>query len=143
METNDKYVEYYRWLRELFALQGNRLWQRFHFFLTVEVAITSFYFLGKLDFSLKATSSIAGSWSLIWTLISYLDYSFYNYCCQNLREFEKREILETLNTEKNLYQTTLYKITKPWDRRNVTFFSVIIPFVFCLVWGICSIIVFF
>lgn len=44
-DAPDYVLEHYRALRERFICQGDRLWKRFHFFLTINVALVGAFLL--------------------------------------------------------------------------------------------------
>jgi hypothetical protein len=94
-DKNDEFrLEYYRNLRERLTSQGDRLWKRFNYFLTVEVAVAGAFILGPSGLSdnwrFVGLPALGLGWSLLWFLIAANDLWFYEDRYQAAEAFRGR-----------------------------------------------------
>ena len=144
----DEYIlEHYKALRERYTSQGNRLWNRFNFFLTVNVAIAGGLIAGKnVDDFPKSTlygPLIGIVFSLIWLLIGAQDLWYYDNSRKKLENYRDRLILPKIpdwgtgDEEKELPKWTSKRMLRfKIPRIGVTTFSAIIPLVAVVSWTI-------
>jgi len=143
-EIKDDFVlEYYRNIRERLTSQGNRLWIRFHYFLTVEVALVGAFLATKNGLSehwqLLLIPFLGLCWSGFWFLIGAQDLWFYEDRYESLRKFENEKILKEIG----FMPSRLTKSDIPKFKRficfkipeyGVTSLAPIFPILFVLIW---------
>lgn len=147
--SNNKHelcIEFYRNIRERLTSQGDRLWLRFRYFLTIEAAIFGAFVLKpellRSKIYLWGFPIFGFLWSLLWYLIAINDLWFYEERYRTMKLFEDENILPV--TELTRYKLENDKRNKPsgWKRLicckfkkcGSTTFSAIIPFVFMFLW---------
>jgi len=146
MEKNsdcDVVIEHYKALRERFVVQGNRLWTRFHYFLTVEAALLGIYLTKAATISVSwpkfGILYLGLFWTILWFIIGAQDLWFYEQARKRLDEFKSKYIVAGLVgwDEKAEYYTV------PWWKKpfcfkiakcGVTSFASVIPFLFIFIW---------
>jgi hypothetical protein len=145
MKNNDNFIlELYRSRMQHFVTQGNRLWIRFHYFLTAEFALVGLFFLKGLstNVQLNIIVPILGViCSFLWYLIGAQDLFFYEAFRKGVNSVEENLILPkcgeniaALNTfMKEIKHTPIrFKI----KHIGVTSFIAICPIVFLILWVI-------
>src|SRR5262245_11382903 len=94
---NEEYVlEHYRALRDHFVSHGDRLWQRFNYFLTVEVALMGAFLLRPVDAAARvdAGAPILGViLSIVWYIVVAQDLWFYDDARKKLFDYRKDVIV--------------------------------------------------
>lgn len=135
----DILLEVYKTRVELLIAQGNRLWTRFNYFLTVEVALGALYYIHHA----MAAPVIGLVFSCLWYLIAANDHYFLRHDRQRVRRFEEEYLVPLVGEPqfKPLY-TEGIDIRQSWNCFNfkpmrVTSASVYIPLaciVFWLLW---------
>lgn len=89
-------IEYYRTLREHFITQGNRMWTRFNYFLTIETAIIGIYLTKTTIISVSWPGNgiifLGIFWTILWFIIGAQDLWFYKQYQKRREEFEKKYI---------------------------------------------------
>ena len=141
--------EYYRNLRERFTSQGNRLWTRFNYFLTIETAIVGAFILAPGGISARwrfvGLPIIGLCWSALWFWIAANDLWFYEERYKGLRRFEK----DNLVSKVGIIPTRMVASDLPRWKRFVCFktpkcgattFSAIVPACFVLVWLVTTVV---
>ena len=138
----DFVLEHYRRLSQAFTLQGNRLWARFNYFLTIEAGALGLYFSSHIPST--ALPVVGCVLSILWYLIGAQDVWFYQEARERLREFTRREILPGIPRWSETDEETRLGI-QPWWRRllcfklprlGVTHFASICPIAFVSVWAV-------
>jgi len=136
-------LEHYRALRERFTSQGDRLWKRFHFFLTVDVALVGAFLL-RSDIAKAGGLDVWGPRlgivvSVVWIIIAVQDLWFYDDARVRLNTFKKELILPKISS----WQKEREKHHPPWwklpvcfriARIGVTAFAPICAYLFLAVW---------
>lgn len=109
--------EHYHYLRERFTSQGDRLWKRFYYFLTVEVALVG-AFLIKEGAIIPANeykfivNNIGLVLSVIWFLIGAQDIWYYDNARRRLDRYKFKNIIPLItNWTENEERETLPNIT--------------------------------
>jgi len=94
---SDILLEHYRSLSERFTSQGNRLWMRFHYFLTGEAALLGAYLTRLADPSLswpKTVLPLLGLfWTAVWFIVAAQDLWFYEQARKRLDAFKLKYIV--------------------------------------------------
>ena len=145
MENNtptEVLLEHYRALRERFISQGDRLWLRFYYFLTIESALSA-VILTKAPPSrqwLRFAVPVVGLfWTALWFVIAAGDLWFYEQSREKLKAFTSTYIIRLIqgwDEEKQYYSVPplkkllCFKIPKV----GVTTFAPISPLLFLVVW---------
>ena len=103
--SHDVILEHYRHLRERYARQGDRLWLRFYYFLTIEAALFGAFV------KVKETASLHGmrllvlllgtAWTALWFVIAAQDLWYYEQSRKRLNDFARNYIVP--------------RITPSWD----------------------------
>ena len=143
-KKNDDFIlEYYRNIRERLTSQGNRLWTRFHYFLTVEVALVGAFLATKNVFSeywkFLLIPFLGLYWSVLWFLIAAQDLWFYEDRYERLRKFENEKILKEIGfTPSRLKKSDIPKFKRficfKIPEYGVTSLAPIFPLFFVLIW---------
>lgn len=134
----DFVLEHYRRLSDSFTTQGNRLWTRFNYFLTIEAGALGLHFSGHV-LSTTALLVVGCILSILWYLVGAQDVWFYQEARYRLREFTLLQILPGIPgwSDPDLG-------AQPWWRRplcfrlprlGVTHFASICPIAFGCVWA--------
>ncbi len=125
---------------QLFLAQGDGLWRRFNFFLTISLALIAALFVKDFEPQLGTVLSIIGTVvGIVWFIVSAGDHYFYmNYRC---RVCDLEELLA--GPDQELLKRTLRKHpvqvkNKPWSFRiphfGVTPFASIVPILSIVFW---------
>ena len=145
--SRDVILEHYRHLRERYARQGDRLWLRFYYFLTIEAVLFGTFV------KVKETSSLRGLrllvlllgtvWTALWFVIAAQDLWFFEQARKRLNDFTQNYIVPRINPSWDywtdyptggLKKLICFKIPKC----GVTSFSVIctlfVGFMWALLW---------
>ncbi|MBD1388214.1 hypothetical protein IC617_02115 [Neiella sp. HB171785] len=144
MEKEDEFLlEYYRNIRERLTSQGDRMWARFNYFLTIQSALIGAFYIRpeSLDESLRlyALGGLGLIWSVLWFLIAAQDLWFYEDRYEKLRAFESDHI----ETQIGFSHVRSWHATMPMWKKLMCFkipkvgsttFSAICPFLFIVVW---------
>jgi hypothetical protein len=142
--AQDEYVfQYYQNTRERLTSQGDRLWNRFNYFLTIDTALVGAFFIrpehlgdGRRLYGLGALGIL---WSCVWFLVAAQDLWFYEDRYDRLKHFEDRLIHPKVGfTHSAGWHTKLprwkkllcFKIPKVGS----TTFSAICPALFVVLW---------
>lgn len=142
-DSSDFALEYYRNMRERLTSQGNRLWTRFHYFLTIEAAMMGAFILVPEGLSagwrFVGLPLIGLCWSTVWFMIAANDLWFYEERYKRLKVFEKEQIVPKVGTVPG----KMSKADLPRVKRLVCFkipkcgattFSAIVPGCFAVLW---------
>jgi len=142
-EMNEYRFQYYENLRQRLTSQGDRLWNRFNYFLTIETALVGAFFIrpdhlgeGNRLFGLGILGLI---WSIAWFLIAAQDLWFYEDRYERLKVFEE----QIIKSQISFTYTASWEASMPRWKKFLCFkipkcgsttFSVICPVVFVLLW---------
>ncbi|MCU0286511.1 MAG: hypothetical protein MUF15_08925 [Acidobacteria bacterium] len=140
-QDNEIILEHYRALRERFVTQGNRLWTRFHYFLTIEAAILGVFltktFTTSVSWSECGILFLGLLWSILWFIIGAQDLWFYEQALERLDEFELNYIISNIDGwHKKDYDIPKWKklVCFKIGECGVTTFASICPGLFIILW---------
>jgi hypothetical protein len=138
-------LEHYRHLRDRFTHQGDRLWLRFYYFLTVEVALFGVFVKVQETRSLYGMRplvlALGIAWTALWFLIAAQDFWFFEQSRKRLGDFTDSHIVSGIAPSwdnrkeyptEGLKKIICFKLPK-W---GVTAFSVICPLLVGLMWSL-------
>ena len=144
---NSEFVlEHYRALRERFTSQGNRLWMRFHFFLTVEVALGAYLLRPPAAADGRVLPSLLGVlMSLLWFLIGAQDYWFYEDSRKRLSRYKSECILAKIDCWGEEQENTKFR-ARSYQKTicflipgvGVTAFAAICPLICLTAWAVAA-----
>lgn len=142
--NEDQYVfEYYQNARERLTSQGNRLWNRFNYFLTIETALIGAFFIRPEHLGdgtrLYGLGLLGIIWSLVWFLIAAQDLWFYQDRYEKLKQIEDNLINRKITFT---YDPSWRSSMPPWKKAlcfkvpdcGSTTFSSICPALFFFLW---------
>jgi hypothetical protein len=142
-QDNEIVLEHYRALRERFVTQGNRLWTRFHYFLTLEAAILGVYltktFTTSVSWSECGIFYLGLFWTLLWFIIGAQDLWFYEQSRKKLDAFKSKYIVSQIhgwNEDADYYDVPCLKklVCFKIPECGVTTFASLCPLLFIIVW---------
>lgn len=139
----EPFLEHYRSLRERFTSQGDRLWLRFYYFLTIDAAL-----LGVLLTKVGAPPSqlprfvvpfLGLFWTAIWFVIGAQDLWFYEQSRKKLDAFKSKHVVPNIagwDEDREYYAVPRWKklICFKIPKCGVTTFAAICPLLFLPVW---------
>jgi len=143
-ECNDNlFLELYKTRLEQFVIQGNRLWIRFHYFLTAEIALIGLFLVRGSDFTVQYLHLIpllGIICSIIWYLIGAQDLYFYDGYRKAFNTIEAEVIAKLGNsiipTKIHLSDIKGGLLRFRIKGIGVTSFTSICPILFLLLWGL-------
>ena len=140
----DEYAfKYYENVRERLTSQGDRLWNRFNYFLTIEAALVGAFFVRPDGLGggqrLYGLVSLGIAMSVVWFLIAAQDLWFYEDRYERLKQLETSVILPKVPFT---YDSSWASRLPSWKRGlcfkvpqcGSTTFSAISPLLFIILW---------